>query len=90
MARPTPTSAVRPPDRHAATEERPANAVPAQAQAPRPAARPTPRPAPTYAQPDHSHPEHGQARAGTPVTPAAHPARPAPTKTPKKNDERND
>jgi hypothetical protein len=48
-----------------------------------------PHPAPTYAQPDRSHPEHGQARAGAPVTPA-HPARPAPTKTPKKNDERSD
>ena len=91
MAHPTPTSAVRPPDRYAPSEERPANPAPAQAQAPRPASRPTPPyPAPTHAQPDRSHPEHGQARAGAPVTPAAHPARPSPTKTPKKNDERND
>jgi hypothetical protein len=91
MAHPAPTAAVRPPDRHAASQERPANAAPAQAQVPHPATRPTPpHPVPTPAQPDRSHPEHGQARAGAPVTPAAHPGRPAPTKTPKKNDERNE
>ncbi len=90
MAHPAPT--VRPPDRHAAsTEERPANAAPAQAQAPRPPARPTPHaPAPTRVQPDPGHPENGQTRAGAPVTPAAHSGRPAPTRTPKKSDERSD